>query len=48
MELAATYTKTENYIRQVPDNSVRYTKKHTPSLKNAIAHNLSKKAREIK
>ncbi|KAJ7873192.1 hypothetical protein B0H13DRAFT_2349175 [Mycena leptocephala] len=45
-ELAATYAKTENYIRQVLENSVRYTKKRAPSLKNAIAHDLSKKARE--
>ncbi|KAJ7662903.1 hypothetical protein B0H17DRAFT_1211811 [Mycena rosella] len=44
--LARDYHKTENYIRQVLENNVRYTKKRAPSLKNAIVHELSKQARE--
>ncbi|KAJ7688270.1 hypothetical protein B0H17DRAFT_1203066 [Mycena rosella] len=44
--LARDYHKTENYICQVLENNVCYTKKRAPSLKNAIVHELSKQARE--
>ncbi|KAJ7727655.1 hypothetical protein DFH07DRAFT_970076 [Mycena maculata] len=40
------YDKPKKYIRQVLENGVKYTGKRAPSLKNAIAHDLSKKARE--
>ncbi|KAJ6603185.1 hypothetical protein DFH09DRAFT_1301012 [Mycena vulgaris] len=44
--LAEKYKKSAKYIRQVLENSVKYTEKRAPSLKNAITHDLSKKARE--
>ncbi|KAJ6522600.1 hypothetical protein B0H19DRAFT_1086050 [Mycena capillaripes] len=38
--------KSTKYIRQVLENGVHYTGKRAPSIKNAIMHDLSKKARE--
>jgi translation initiation factor 2B subunit (eIF-2B alpha/beta/delta family) len=38
--------KTPKYIHQVLENGARYTGKRGPSVKNAIRHHLSKKARE--
>ncbi|KAJ7310665.1 hypothetical protein DFH08DRAFT_974348 [Mycena albidolilacea] len=44
--LAKEYSKTEVYIRQVLENSTKYTSKHALSLKNAITHRLSQEARD--
>jgi hypothetical protein len=44
--LAKEYSKTEVYIRQVLENSTKYTGKRALSLKNAITHRLSKEARD--
>ncbi|KAJ7814771.1 hypothetical protein B0H14DRAFT_3747028 [Mycena olivaceomarginata] len=44
--LAEKYKKTPKYIHQVLENGAHCTGKRTPSLKNAIRHHLSKKARE--
>ncbi|KAJ7300359.1 hypothetical protein DFH08DRAFT_979744 [Mycena albidolilacea] len=44
--LSEKYKKPAKYIRQVLENSVHYTGKRAPSIKNAIRHHLSKKARE--
>ncbi|KAJ7145932.1 hypothetical protein C8R44DRAFT_863757 [Mycena epipterygia] len=45
-ELAHKFKKSPKYIRQVLENGVRYTGKRAPSIRNAIMHDLSKKARE--
>ncbi|KAJ6566688.1 hypothetical protein B0H19DRAFT_1257879 [Mycena capillaripes] len=46
VNLADKYKKSKKYIRQVLENGVHYTGKHALSIKNAIMHDLSKKAKE--
>ncbi|KAJ7685781.1 hypothetical protein DFH06DRAFT_1358485 [Mycena polygramma] len=46
VNLAKEFDRGEGYIRKVLENGARYTGKRAPSLKNAIMHHLSKKARE--
>jgi hypothetical protein len=46
--LSEKYKKQPKYIHQVLENGVHYTGKCAPSLKNAIQHHFSKKARESK
>ncbi|KAJ7612797.1 hypothetical protein DFH06DRAFT_1344884 [Mycena polygramma] len=45
-ELAKASGRSEKFILQVMQNGVKYTNKRAPSLKNAIAHRLSKQAKE--
>ncbi|KAJ7749076.1 hypothetical protein DFH07DRAFT_775545 [Mycena maculata] len=44
--LAEKYGRTGTYIRKIVCNGARYGVKHAPNLRNMIAHDLSKKARE--
>jgi hypothetical protein len=45
-KLADSYGRTQEYMRKLVCSGVRYTGTRAPNLKNAIAHEYSRKARE--